>query len=168
MDNHVWVDGSCKGKYGGWAYVVDKRLTSGKVFPATNNRMELTAIKKALGHCHTLGWKNVTVHTDSKYAIGVCSGSSRAKANVRLVHSIRELITHFENVELIYEADRENSNLRLCHNSAIGEAVMGSKEDQSHVTVRVPLVLLDEIQHFLYQNNAAPRLIREVKECKAN
>lgn len=164
----VWVDGSCKGKCGGWAFVMDKQLQSGRDYPATNNRMELTAILKALQHCVVKGYKEVIVHTDSKYAIGVCTGTSRAKANVELVMAVRAEMDKFDHVELVYEEDVESSNLRLCHNTAIGQAVMCSKEDNSNVAVSVPLILLEEIEHFLTENNCPPRLIRAIKECKGS
>lgn len=162
----IWVDGSCKGKCGGWAFAIDKQLVSGKNFPATNNRMELTAILEALRHCVVKGYTEVTVYTDSKYAIGVCTGTSRAKANLELVMSVKEEMNKFKTVKLVYEEDVEFSNLRLCHNTAIGQAVLCSKQDNTSVAVSIPLIFLEEIEHFLLDNDCPPRLIRAIKNCK--
>ena len=72
----VFTDGGCAGNPGpgGWAYVLDaegKRVTgSGGEPDTTNNRMELTAVTRALELvASTLAWRSQTVeiHTDSQY-----------------------------------------------------------------------------------------------------
>ena len=73
---------------GGWAYIVlsggiEIDRCAGCIERSTNNRAELTAIYNAVitlpvDCC-------VTVHTDSRYAIGVLSGGYQRKANTDLL-----------------------------------------------------------------------------------
>ncbi|MCQ2574923.1 MAG: ribonuclease HI [Alphaproteobacteria bacterium] len=67
----IWTDGSCLGNPGpgGWAFVAtdDTNILerSGGEINTTNNRMELTAVIKALTAAHA--HKEVEIHTDSQY-----------------------------------------------------------------------------------------------------
>jgi len=72
----IWTDGGCQGNPGpgAWAYVIraDSRLIEKSGFdPATtNNRMELTAVLKALmALAGSADWRSrsATVYTDSQY-----------------------------------------------------------------------------------------------------
>lgn len=76
----IYTDGSCKRlgntTFGGWAYIVvkdSKEIYSaqGSEKDTTNQRMELTAIKKALEYISRERGKNekVTIYSDSAYAI---------------------------------------------------------------------------------------------------
>lgn len=58
---------------------------------ATNNVGELTAILRALQHIKKRELK-IVLHSDSSYAIGVSSNTMKAKQNLELVNSIKELI----------------------------------------------------------------------------
>ncbi len=66
----IYTDGACSGNpgKGGWAAVIinetNEKIISGSENLTTNNRMELTAVIKALELTIT---NNVTVFTDSKY-----------------------------------------------------------------------------------------------------
>ena len=66
----IYTDGACSGNpgKGGWAAVVinetNEKIISGSENLTTNNRMELTAVIKALELTVT---NNITVFTDSKY-----------------------------------------------------------------------------------------------------
>ena len=66
----IYTDGACSGNpgKGGWAAVVinetNEKIISGSENLTTNNRMELTAVIKALELTVT---SNITVFTDSKY-----------------------------------------------------------------------------------------------------
>jgi ribonuclease HI len=65
----VYTDGSCLGNPGpgGWGVVsVDFKLCDGQS-NTTNNRMEMTAIVKALEECLKRGYPEVCVYTDSNY-----------------------------------------------------------------------------------------------------
>ena len=74
----IFTDGACKGNpgAGGWGAVLRKGATerelSGGEPATTNNRMELTAVIRALGAlrrpCH------VALHTDSRYVIDGITG----------------------------------------------------------------------------------------------
>lgn len=68
---NIYTDGACSGKSknGGWAFCV-----AGGEYCTTNNRMELTAVIKALEG--TVG--DVTIHTDSMY---VLNGASKFLKN---------------------------------------------------------------------------------------
>ena len=66
----IYTDGACSGNpgKGGWAAVIinetNEKIISGSENLTTNNRMELTAVIKALELTVT---NNITVFTDSKY-----------------------------------------------------------------------------------------------------
>lgn len=70
----IFTDGGCLGNPGpgGWAFVA---LSNGNVLcyssggdaQTTNNKMELTAVIKALETCQNLGAKTVSISTDSQY-----------------------------------------------------------------------------------------------------
>ena len=66
----IYTDGACSGNpgKGGWAAIIinetNEKIISGSENLTTNNRMELTAVIKALELTVT---NNITVFTDSKY-----------------------------------------------------------------------------------------------------
>lgn len=69
----VWTDGACKGNPGpgGWGVLLvygehRKELCGGDI-STTNNRMELTAVIRALDAIKAPGRLPVTVHLDSEY-----------------------------------------------------------------------------------------------------
>jgi len=95
----IWADGCAEPNPGpgGWGIVVkrDGETTelSGGLDHITNNRAELTAVLKGLQLCTEPG-DEVTVHTDSKYCIGVLSGKwKKAKKNRDLIRAIWEAST---------------------------------------------------------------------------
>ena len=72
----IYTDGGCSGNPGpgGWAYVLvegsSQISSSGFEAETTNNRMELTAVLKALHYAAGLQGgtgREITVHTDSQY-----------------------------------------------------------------------------------------------------
>lgn len=73
----VYTDGARKGGDGGWAFVAvlngrEVHRDSGKEERTSNNRMELTAILKALAWSHSYtAVDNVIIVTDSQYSITV-------------------------------------------------------------------------------------------------
>lgn len=72
----IWTDGSCLGNPGpgGWAYYIKMGeycfKGSGSEKYTTNNRMEMTAVIKALRRITKLEVDEVTVFTDSNYIVG--------------------------------------------------------------------------------------------------
>ena len=62
---------------------------------ATNNVAELTAIKRALEEVPPTT-QHITLHTDSRYAIGVLEGSMKARANRELISATQALMRRFE------------------------------------------------------------------------
>ena len=74
MNAVIYTDGSCKSNpgNGGWAFLMsiangNMLLSYGAVENTTNNRMEMTAVINGLLKAKSLGYKDVTIITDSKY-----------------------------------------------------------------------------------------------------
>lgn len=65
---------------------------SGTLKGATNNMMELEAVRRALGMLKRDG-VDITIYADSEYAIGVLSKGWKAKANQNLVLEIKALLS---------------------------------------------------------------------------
>ncbi|MBO4394464.1 MAG: ribonuclease HI [Spirochaetales bacterium] len=70
----IFTDGGCSGNPGpgGWAYVLlsDGQLTSyssGGEAQTTNNKMELTAVIRAIEDAYLLGVSEISISTDSQY-----------------------------------------------------------------------------------------------------
>lgn len=77
--------------------------------PGTNNEAELRAIGYALNliriECKKNGWDQkqvkVTVNSDSQYAIGVCTKSSKFYSNLSLILEIHRQIDKYFKVEFV-------------------------------------------------------------------
>ena len=73
MKIKIYTDGACSGNpgKGGWGALIqendDEKKLSGSELNTTNNRMELTAVIKALEHYDEA--KEIEVFTDSKYVM---------------------------------------------------------------------------------------------------
>lgn len=65
----IYTDGSCLGNPGpgGWAFASGRYEDSGGEHNTTNNRMELTAVRRALEFCRENTIRDVTIITDSAY-----------------------------------------------------------------------------------------------------
>ena len=93
---HIYTDGSCMGNpgNGGWAALtVDEgrlQMLSGKEGKTTNNRMEQTAVIKALEHLPKD--TETTVYTDSEYVVKSMQGRYRRRANTDLWRRLDELV----------------------------------------------------------------------------
>jgi ribonuclease HI len=102
------VYGACSGNPGpaGAGVVLlgpNKEIVEGYEYlgSQTNNVGELVGIERALDLVpHDVA--EVTIYTDSQYAIGVLSKGWKAKANVALIGRIREKITARKKVHLVY------------------------------------------------------------------
>jgi ribonuclease HI len=85
----IYTDGGCLGNPGpgGWAYVLQVDGTfakeeSGAEEATTNNRMELTAVIKALQTCQGYEAKKIIINTDSQYVKnGITSWIKKWKTN---------------------------------------------------------------------------------------
>jgi ribonuclease HI len=105
----VYTDGACTGNPGPMGIgvvIVDrgKRREIGEYLGhhGTNNIAELTAILRALESVPPdQREREVRVHADSAYAIGLLSQGWKAKANQELVAELRELAKHFPRLRLI-------------------------------------------------------------------
>jgi ribonuclease HI len=104
-----YTDGACSGNPGpaGSGVVVIQNDTvvheiSQSLGVATNNIAELTAIKLGLEFLKDHHSTPVTVYTDSTYSIGILTKNWKAKANVDLVGSIRQLMKPFKRLKLTH------------------------------------------------------------------
>lgn len=98
---HIYTDGSCLGNPGpgGWAALLSfkgkERMIQGKSKDTTNNRMELTAVIKALDtlkeSCH------IELFTDSKY---VMDGAEKWMINWKKKNWMRSKNEPVKNVDL--------------------------------------------------------------------
>ena len=103
----IYTDGSClKNPYGpsgsGVVMIYGKyvKTISYSIGSSTNNRAELTAILKALQNIkEAKRHMPITIYTDSRYAIGVCTKATRANKNQDLVYPILELLSNFSEVK---------------------------------------------------------------------
>src|SRR5688572_4496576 len=96
----VYADGACSGNPGpaGLGVVLvcgdHRREISEYIGHGTNNIAELMAIVRALEAIKDRT-REVIVHTDSSYAIGVLSKGWKVKANVELIANTRVLVGTF-------------------------------------------------------------------------
>jgi ribonuclease HI len=109
----IYTDGACRpnpGK-GGWAAILiddDKPNIKKEVWgfcneQTTNNRMELTAILKALECLRDPGNSHVRLMTDSQYAIKVCeNGLSSARINQDLVSLLSLKMCGIPSIEFVW------------------------------------------------------------------
>lgn len=93
----IYTDGCCLGNpsgCGGFGVVLidgdDIQEFSQGYISTTNNRMELMAFLSALENAPVK--KPLHIISDSKYAIGVVSGSMNASSNLDLVNELRSII----------------------------------------------------------------------------
>ena len=99
----AYTDGACSGNPGpaGVGVVLvcgDKRKEiSAYIGEGTNNIAELMAVAHALEAIKDRA-REVVIHTDSSYAIGVLSKGWKAKANVELIVKMRALAAGFANL----------------------------------------------------------------------
>ncbi|MDY0375097.1 MAG: ribonuclease H [Desulfobacterium sp.] len=105
----IYTDGACSGNPGpagsGVVVVQNNKVVheiSISLGVATNNIAELTAIKLGLELVKDHHSTPVTIYTDSTYSIGILTKNWKAKANVELVGSIRQLMKPFKRLKLIH------------------------------------------------------------------
>jgi ribonuclease HI len=107
---NVWTDGACSGNPGpmgiGVVVLLDgKRIEHGEYLGlGTNNIAELVAIERGLQLATEGGrdeGRQIRVHTDSSYSIGVLSKNWKAKANQELIARIRKMLSARKGVVLV-------------------------------------------------------------------
>ncbi|MBF0120997.1 MAG: ribonuclease HI [Desulfobacterales bacterium] len=102
----IYTDGASSGnpgpsgigiflKYGKHEKEISRFIGSG-----TNNIAELEAIKTALLELKRTDIP-VKIFTDSSYAQGVLTKKWKAKANIELIKSIKEIISKFKDIKII-------------------------------------------------------------------
>lgn len=115
----IYTDGACSGNPGEAGYGVilidtangNSKEISQSIGNSTNNIAELSAIKAALLACKRAESTNAVVYTDSKYAIGVCSGTYKAKKNTGLITAIQETMATFKSIEFKHVRGHEGNVL---------------------------------------------------------
>lgn len=133
MDNvKIYTDGANNKYGGGWAYIVVKNNVIidedyGKCSDTTNNRMELTAIIKALEYAYKTN-VSATIVSDSQYCIYSINKNWKRKKNLDLWQAIDELIN---NVNVTFEWTKghadTSSNDSIYNNRVDTLAVRGSQ-----------------------------------------
>ena len=129
----VYTDGACAGNPGpmGIGVVVtwgeERREIGEFIGIGTNNVAELTAIERALEAIPPEDRSRlVLLHADSSYALGVVSGTMKAKKNVELVARIRGLARKFSRLEFVkvrgHAGVVENERCDVLANAAIDAA----------------------------------------------
>lgn len=66
----------------------------------TNNIAELTAIKFALEKLLKYSRTPIRIFTDSQYCVGILTLGWKAKVNIDLIHSIKEIIPGYDNIKI--------------------------------------------------------------------
>lgn len=104
----IYTDGACSGNPGPMgigAVIVDGEArieVSEFIGNGTNNIAELTAIERALQELPAEARvRDVAVHTDSSYSIGLLDKNWKAKANADLVARIRDLTKKFSKLHFV-------------------------------------------------------------------
>ncbi len=103
----VYTDGACTGNPGPaglGAVIIDgseRQELSEYLGMGTNNIAELTAILRALEALVDQRERQVFLHTDSSYSLGLLAKNWKAKANAELVKELRELARTFPNLQLV-------------------------------------------------------------------
>lgn len=110
MKIEVYTDGSCKpsnpGPAGlGFVIVVDSEVIHSEgcfLGQGTNNIAEIKAIECALEICKERGYQNedITIYTDSQYAIGLLSKGWNPKVNIELINSVKDILKDFTELEM--------------------------------------------------------------------
>jgi len=102
----IYTDGASSGNPGPsgigvfMRYGTHEREISRYIGNSTNNIAELTAIETALLEMKRRDLP-VRIYTDSSYACGLLINGWKAKKNISLVNSIRELMTKFKDLKII-------------------------------------------------------------------
>ncbi len=102
----IYTDGASSGNPGPsgigvfMRYGDHEREISRYIGNATNNIAELTAIKIALIEIKRPDLP-IRLYTDSSYALGLLINGWKAKKNISLVHSIKQLIPKFKDLKII-------------------------------------------------------------------
>ena len=95
---HLWSDGACTGNPGpagaGTVLLVDEQRTEWSTWlgQGTNNVAELVAVLQGIEALERPVERDLVVHTDSQYVIGVCAKGWKAKANKELVAELKQII----------------------------------------------------------------------------
>lgn len=135
-DYEIWVDGACSGNQfhgpqpmgGGIVARSDGHEREWSLFlgHGTNQLAEILVVSEALLRVRNRPEANVTVYSDSQYAIGLLTLSWKPKANVEAVEQARSLIAECRSFRMVkvaghsgHDANERADRLAVC---AIREA----------------------------------------------
>ena len=128
----IYCDGACGGNPGpgGWAFVIPERNIeqSGYEPDTTNNRMEITAVYKALkylyDHLINLG-EDVEIITDSQYVVNTMTQGWKKNKNQDLWAYIDDYKYYFTNIKWAWvKGHASNEHNNKCDKLAVAEYKM--------------------------------------------
>ena len=153
----AYVDGSSLGNnsgpsgYGG-LLINEKtnlqREVSKSVCHATSGMAELMAARGAMLACRIPCSTHLTIYSDSKYVIGVCSGKHRAKTNVYLVGTVLKVMKKFHKITWIHVRAHRGDVLNNRADKLAKKAAKHAKKRRKPKHLSKPRVI-----GFLPQNN---------------
>ena len=125
----VYCDGACSGNPGpgGWAFVIPKFdiEISDYEETTTNNRMEITAVYKALQYLynHLIGLgENIEIITDSQYVVNTMTKGWQKKKNNDLWAYIEDYRFYFANIKWTWvKGHADNKHNQRCDELAVSE-----------------------------------------------
>lgn len=124
----VYTDGSSINNPGpgGWAFSFGGKKFFGSYEKATNNEMELEAIRQALIYAKENS--NLKVYSDSNYAIKQINGEWKAKSNTRLIREIQRLVI---NKKLTVEFEKVEAHANNSFNNEVDKLARDAAKEQS-------------------------------------
>jgi len=124
----VYCDGACSGNPGpgGWAFVIPKFdiEISDYEEQTTNNRMEITAVMKALEYLleHFFNEDNIEIITDSQYVINTMTKGWQKKKNTDLWDRLDNAVGKFNSVTWTWvKGHADNKHNQRCDELAVAE-----------------------------------------------
>lgn len=130
MSLKVYCDGACSGNPGpgGWAFVIPKLNIEMSDYEkqTTNNRMEITAVIKALEYVRThffgVGEDKLEIITDSQYVVNTMTKGWQKKKNTDLWDQLDGIIGKFNTIAWTWvKGHSDNKYNQRCDELAVDE-----------------------------------------------
>lgn len=107
----IYTDGSCHTQHriGAWVAILligpEKFILSGVIPDTTHNRMELTAVIRALECCRTRypSTRTIKICTDSQYVMGLAARAAKTSSPLRNADLVKELLDQLETFTIAIE-----------------------------------------------------------------
>ena len=111
----IYTDGSCLGNpgSGGWAIYCEqtKESEGGGILQTTNNRMEATAVLKALEYAKRKNANSIKICSDSRLIVEQTNGNWRINKNKDIMDKIMSLKKEFEKLEISWIKGHDGNDL---------------------------------------------------------